>query len=273
MGYGVITGGLHPDHVTIARFWVRHQAALGGLFSQVLRPLAAEDMVSPGTLGLDGTKLAGNAAQKANRTLPQIDKLLAEAAAAYAAEDAGYGDAPIEPTRRTLAYRAERRARLARARDWLAAENQARRDAQRVKQEAWDAAAAAGKRGGHRPVLSHRARTAAITEPRANITGPDMRVMRNQNGYVARLQRATRGHRGPGHRPARCCPPHPVHRTLLHPLPGQCRNLLTAAGIRPKLRTVLADSGYVSEDTGGRGVGSCRYQVVLPDEAEMRDAA
>ena len=28
---------------------------------------------------LDGTKLAGNAAQKANRTLPQIEKILAEA--------------------------------------------------------------------------------------------------------------------------------------------------------------------------------------------------
>ena len=68
--------------------------ALGGLFSQVLRLLAAEGMVSLGLLSLDGTKLAGNAAQKANRTLPQIEKVLAEAAAADAAEDARYGDAP-----------------------------------------------------------------------------------------------------------------------------------------------------------------------------------
>ena len=41
---------------------------------------------------------------------------------------------------------AERRERLAAARDRLVAEDQARRDAQRAKQEAWDAAAAAGKR-------------------------------------------------------------------------------------------------------------------------------
>jgi hypothetical protein len=34
----------------------------------VLRLLAAEGMVSLGLLSLDGTKLAGNAAQKANRT-------------------------------------------------------------------------------------------------------------------------------------------------------------------------------------------------------------
>jgi hypothetical protein len=36
---------------------------------------------------------------------------------------------------------------------------------------------------------------------------------------------------------------------LLHPLPGTCREQLAKAGIRPKLRTVLADSGYVSEDS------------------------
>jgi transposase len=87
VGYRVIAGGLHPDHATVARFRARHEEALGGLFSQVLRMLAAEGMVSRGLLSLDGTKLAGSAAQKANKTLPQIEKLLAEAAAADAAED------------------------------------------------------------------------------------------------------------------------------------------------------------------------------------------
>jgi transposase len=85
VGYRVIAGGLHPDHATIARFRARHEKALGGLFSQVLRLLAAEGMVSLGLVSLDGTKLAGSAAQKANRTLPQIEKILAEAAAADAA--------------------------------------------------------------------------------------------------------------------------------------------------------------------------------------------
>jgi hypothetical protein len=41
---------------------------------------------------------------------------------------------------------------------------------------------------------------------------------------------------------------HPVGRTLLHPLLDQCRDQLAAAGIRPKLRTVLADAGYASEE-------------------------
>ena len=153
VGYRVIAGGLQPDHATIARFRAKHEMALGGLFSQVLRLLAAEGMVSLGPLSLDGTKLAGNAAQKANRALPQIDKLLAEAAAADAADDARHGGNPPPATPRALARRAERRQRLAQARDRLAAEDRARRDAQRAKQEAWDADAAAGKRRGGRAVV------------------------------------------------------------------------------------------------------------------------
>ena len=75
--YRVIAGGLHPDHATIVRFRARHETALG-------------------QLSLDGTKLAGNAAQKANRTLPGIEKILAEAAAA---EDAREGGSPQSAAR------------------------------------------------------------------------------------------------------------------------------------------------------------------------------
>ena len=198
-GYRVITSGLHPDHATIARFRARHEEALGGLFSQVLRLLAAEGMVSLGVLSLDGTKLAGNAARKANKTLPQIEKLLAEAAQRDAAEDARYGDAPGEPTPRTLARRAGRRERLAAARDRLAAEDAARRAEQRAKQAAWDAAAAARRpRAARRPADEPRTNP-DNTPPRANITGPDCRVMRNQKGLRGRVQRPARGHRAVGH--------------------------------------------------------------------------
>ncbi len=247
VGYRVITGGLQPDHATIARFRARHEQALGGLFSQVLRLLAAEGMVSLGLLSLDGTKLAGNAAQKANKPLPQIEKILAEAAAVDAAEDAGHGGSPRPTTPRALARRAERRERLAAARDRLVAEDQARRDAQRARQQAFDAAAAAGRRGGRRPGAEPPRPNRNNTEPRANITDPDVRVMRNQKGYVA-------GYNGQLVVTAQqviagvMLSQHPVDRTLLHPLLDTCRQQLTEAGIRPKLHTVLADSGYVSEE-------------------------
>src|SRR6185312_14040205 len=150
-----------------------------------------------------------------------------------------------------LARRAERRERLARARDRLAAGDQARREAQRAKQEARDAAAAAGKRRGRRPGDEPRANRAG-TEPRANITDPDVRVMRNQKGYVA-------GYNGQAVVTAEqvivgaMLSQHPVDRTLLHPLLDTCREQLTAPGSRPQLRTVLADSGYVSEENLARG--------------------
>ena len=105
-GLRVVTGGLHPDHVTIARFRARHERALGGLFSQVLRLLAAEGMVSLGVLSLDGTKLARNAVHKASKTLPQVEKLLAEAAKVDAAEDAQHGGSLEPVTPRALAKRA-----------------------------------------------------------------------------------------------------------------------------------------------------------------------
>jgi transposase len=251
VGYRVITGGLFPDHATIARFRVRHEQALGGLFSQVLRLLAAEGMVSLGLLSLDGTKLAGNAAQKANKTLPQIEKILAEAAEADAADVARDGGAVAPVTPRALARRAERRQRLAAARDRLAAEDQARRDAQKAKQQAWDVAAAAGKRRGHRPGDQPRTNR-NNTEPRANITDPDVRVMRSQKGYVAGYNGqlvVTAGQVIVGAMLSQ----HPVDRTLLDPLLDTCRRQLAAAGIRPRLRTVLGDAGYASEENFTRG--------------------
>jgi transposase len=251
VAYRVIVGGLRPDHATIARFRARHEMALGGLFSQVLRLLAAEGMVSLGTLSLDGTKLAGNAAQKASKTLPQIEKLLAEAAAADAADDARQDGSRQPATPRALARRAERRERLAAARDRLAAEDAARRDAQRAKQVAWDAAAADRRqRAARRPADEPRTNR-NNTPPRANVTDPDVRVMRNQKGYVA-------GYNGQIVVTAdqvivgAMLSQHPVDRTLLHPLLDTCRQQLTQAGVRPRLRTVLADSGYVSEENFAR---------------------
>ena len=75
--------------------------------------------------------------------------------------------------------------------------------------------------------------------------------MRNQKGYVA-------GYNGQAVVTAdqvivgAMLSQHPVDRTLLHPLLDTCREQLTEAGILPKLRTVLADSGYASEENFAR---------------------
>jgi transposase len=68
VAFRVLAANQAPDHVTIARFRVRHEHALAGFLVASLRLCAAAGMVRLGTVALDGTKLAGNAAEKANRT-------------------------------------------------------------------------------------------------------------------------------------------------------------------------------------------------------------
>jgi DDE family transposase len=75
--------------------------------------------------------------------------------------------------------------------------------------------------------------------------------MRNQKGYVA-------GYNGQLVVTAQqvivgaVLSQHPVDRTLLHPVLDTCRQQLAEAGIGPDLRTVLADSGYASEQNFAR---------------------
>ncbi len=58
-------------------------------------------------------------------------------------------------------------------------------------------------------------------------------------------------HRRSGHRRRHAVPASGRH-ALLPPVLGTCRQHLAEAGIKPWLRTVLADSGYVSEQDFAR---------------------
>ena len=221
VAYRVIAGGLRPDHATIARFRARHEKALGGLFSQVLRLLAAEGMVSLGTLSLDGTKLAGNAAQKANQTLPQIEKLLAEAAEADAAEDAQYGGSPQPATPRALARRAERRERLA------AGPGPAGGRGPGPPRRAAGQAGGLGRGRGGRVSGAGGARGRAARQPQQHrAAGEHHRPGRAGDAQperlCCRLQRPARGHRRPGHR-----------RRDAQPAPGRPHPAAPAAGHLP----------------------------------------
>ena len=88
VAYRVITGNVVPDHATIARFVVRHESALAGLFGEVLRLCDRAGLVAPGLVAIDGTRLAGNASREANREFEQIAReILAEHKATDEAED------------------------------------------------------------------------------------------------------------------------------------------------------------------------------------------
>jgi transposase len=94
VAYRVITGNAVPDHATIARFVVRHEAALAGLFGEVLKLCDRAGLVKAGVVAIDGTRLAGNASPEANREFSQIAReMLAEHRATDEAEDERYGEA------------------------------------------------------------------------------------------------------------------------------------------------------------------------------------
>ena len=56
IAYRVIAANRVPDHATIARFVVRHEAALARLFGSVLGLCAKAGLVSTGVVAIDGTK-------------------------------------------------------------------------------------------------------------------------------------------------------------------------------------------------------------------------
>jgi transposase len=78
LAFRVLAANQTPDHVTIARFRVRHETALAAFLVESLKLCAAASMVRVGTVALDGTKLAGNAADKANRTHERLEAEVAE---------------------------------------------------------------------------------------------------------------------------------------------------------------------------------------------------
>jgi transposase len=138
VAFRVICGGSFPDHVTIARFRAGFPGAVESLFTGVLVLCAKLGMGQLGTVALDGTKIAANAAKAANRTEEGLRKLAAqrvrEHAAADAAEDelfgAGRRGDEVPPEAASPATRDER---IAAALAELEAERQAaeaERDAQ-----------------------------------------------------------------------------------------------------------------------------------------------
>ncbi len=102
LAFRVLAANQTPDHVTIARFRVRHEQALAGFLVESLKLCAGgAGMVKVGTVVLDGTKLAGNAADKANRTLDRLEgevaEILRQAADVDQREDRLFGDGRPRP--------------------------------------------------------------------------------------------------------------------------------------------------------------------------------
>ena len=247
IAFRVLAANLAPDHVTIARFRVRHEQALAGFLVESLKLSAAAGMVRLGTVALDGTKVAANAAERANRTHEKLEEevagILRQAAEADQHEDQLFGDARGDELPEALASKAGRLARLRQAKALLEAEAAARQ--QRYETRVAELAAAARARGQQpKARIKPRRRDEAPNPKRvANATDPDSRLVRTRKGSL----------QGYNAQAVTTCEQVVVAAELtqqandlqqLQPMLEATAATLAAAGIPERPGTLLADCGY-----------------------------
>ena len=297
LAFRVITANQVPDHATVARFRVRHQDALAGLFCGILALCARAGLVRVGVIALDGTKIHANASGRANRSYEQIAReILEEADALDAAEDAHWGERRGDELGPELADRRTRRERLAHARRELEAEQAERapahsrpqrlREAKRRLEEDWQLERAAhaeheawrARRGAERAAQGRAmlgrppGPSAPPAAPRAtvNLTDPDSRPVKTPRGFIQ------------GFNAQAICTPGQVViaadvRTgspdagLLEPMVDLARRQLLEAGVEERPDVVLADAGYWSAPQI-RALGAAGQRVLVPPDGHARRA-
>jgi transposase len=243
VAFRVLAANLAPDHATIARFVVRHQDALQGLFGQVLALCARAGLVRAGTIALDSTKVHANASGLANADYARIAReIIAEGIATDEAEDALYGDARGDELPPELADPKTRRQRLRAAKAELEAEWEGERAAH---QAMLDARAEHEQRTGRKPKGRPPVERDLSGDPpgRVNLTDRDSRPVKTPRGFIQGYNAhavatadqiiiaadVTIGSADQG---------------LLAPMISAARDQLIAAGVTAGPKLVLADAGY-----------------------------
>src|SRR3954466_13453879 len=210
VAFRVLAAQQRPDHATIARFVERHEAAIGGLFGEVLTLCARSGLAQVGVIAVDGTKVAANASRNENVDYEQLAReIVEEAKAVDAAEDELYGDARGDELPPEFATAQGRRGWLREAKQRLEAERAAnpqpvprsrpkrcRKEAKRpLDEELWtevrgnQAYEAYRSRGRMKDGRRFGGPPKPYTPPatpdgRINVTDPDSRVVKGLRGFL-----------------------------------------------------------------------------------------
>ncbi|MDP8908125.1 MAG: transposase [Chloroflexota bacterium] len=297
VAFRVITANQAPDHATIARFRVRHETAIAGLFGSVLELCARAGMVRVGVVAVDGTKIAAAATHHATRTYQQIaEEILEEAARLDAAEDELYGDARGDELPEGLRTSGDRRKWIREAKQAIDAKRAA--EAKPVARDRGDRLAeckvrleqdwelerrvvcehAAGlERGiasdGTRRIFgaTHNIKPYPLTDEPAgkiNVTDPDSRKLKTTRGWVqgynaqavVTLDQIVI---------AADISTESLDTASLQPMIEAASAELLAAGVTERPRIALADAGYWKNDAIdallGHGIG-----ILIAPDADRR---
>ena len=282
-----------PGSQTIARFRQRHEAAIAGLFGEVLSLCADAGLAGVGVLAVDGTKMHANASHHANRDYEQLAReIIEEAKAIDAAEDELYGDRRGDELPPELSTAEGRRGWLREAKQRLEAERAAnpkpvpqsrparvKEAKRRLEQELWteqrandayEAYRARGvdKRGRGFGGGSKPYQPPAIPAGKVNVTDPDSKNLKAPRGYIQGYNaqavvnenqiviaaEINNGSSDFGH---------------LAPMVDAAQRELEAAGVDEQPGVIVADAGYWHqqqiEHITGEGI-----PVLVPPDADKR---
>jgi transposase len=271
----VICANRVPDHTTIARFRVRHEAALSRLFTQILGLCARAGLVSVGVVALDGTAIGADASRAATRSHEQIrqevEQMLAEAAEVDAREDELYGEARADELPAELVDRRSRLARLRRCREELEAE-QARAEIAYQENLRWRAeweAEHGRKLGGRKPFAPDPDGLSKLT---INTTDSDSRVILRDGrqpvqGYNAQAV-ATAGQIVV----AADITQQSNDSGQLEPMIREVLDTLSGLGQERPIGVVLADGGYWN-NAHITALGNDGMTVIVPTRSATRTKA
>jgi transposase len=299
VAFRVITANQAPDHATVARFRVRHEAAIADLFGGVLELCAKAGLVNVGVVAVDGTKIAAAATHHANRSYEQIAKeILEEAGRIDAEEDELYGDARGDELPEGLRTSGDRRRVLREAKQALEAERAAKarpipRDRgerlgeckARLEQDwalehkviaehaAWHARGIASD--GSRRMAGARANIkpyplADKPAGKLNVTDPDSRNLKTTRGWVqgynaqavVTTQQIVL---------AAEISTESLDTANLQPMIETATAELKAAGIQDKPAVVLADAGYWKNEAIDALVAQGIQTLIAPDADKRKE--
>ncbi|MDH5626196.1 MAG: IS1182 family transposase [Nitrospira sp.] len=183
VAFRVLAANQRPDFRTLSDFRKQHLSALADLFVQVLQLCQRAGLVKLGHIALDGTKVKANASKhkamsygrmvtEEARLQAEVTRLLAQAEAVDARDDATYGpDRRGDELPAELARRGQRLETIRAAKAVLEQEAQA---AATLKQAAREARESEGPRRGRPP---QPPRSGPHPKAQRNFTDPESRIM------------------------------------------------------------------------------------------------
>jgi transposase len=293
VAFRVVAAQQRPDHATIARFIERHEAALAGLFGEVLLLCARSGLAKVGVIAIDGTKLQANASRDANVDYEQLAReIIEEAKAIDAAEDELYGERRGDELPEELSTAQGRRGWLREAKRRLEAERdrspqpvprsrpkRVKEAKRRLEEELWTECRANEAYERYRTGrMKDGRRFSRAPDPytppsapqgRINTTDPDSRVVKGLRGFIQgyNAQAVTNEHQVVLAAEVMTAGGDFGH---LEPMLDATRRELHAIGVDQTPGVVLADAGYWHQRQMEHAIAQGSQVLIPPDTGKRK---